>query len=337
VTLRTPAPGPVLVLRALGLGDALAAVPALRGLRRLLPGRPLLLAASGPPARLLQDCGVVDAVVPTAGLDGDPPGAGLGPHVAINLHGRGPLSHRLLLAGRPDELLAYASPEAGIEGPAWDPTEHEVRRWCRLVNSAASARGRRRVCRPADLRLQLPASWGRPAVPGEGRYVVVHPGAAAPARRWPARRWARLARELERAGVPVVLTGGPDERALVRGVASAAGLPPERCTAGDLSLPELSALVAGAALLVCGDTGVAHLGTAVGTPSVIVFGPVPPTRWGPLADRERHTVIWHGAGLGEGDGEADRCDPVLLRVRVDEVLAAALARLDLVAAGTARS
>ena len=59
-------PGPVLVLRALGLGDALAAVPALRGLRRLLPGRPLLLAAPGPPAALLRDCGVVDAVVPTA-------------------------------------------------------------------------------------------------------------------------------------------------------------------------------------------------------------------------------------------------------------------------------
>ena len=328
---------PVLVLRALGLGDALAAVPALRGLRRLLPGRPLLLAASGPPAGLLQDCGVVDAVVPTAGLDDAPPGAGLGPHLAVNLHGRGPLSHRLLLAGRPDELLAYASPEAGIDGPAWDPAEHEVRRWCRLVDAAATTRGRRRVCRTADLRLQLPASWGRPAVPGEGRYAVVHPGAAAPARRWPARRWARLAREIERTGVPVVLTGGPDERALVRGVASAAGLPPERCTAGDLSLPELSALVAGASLLASGDTGIAHLGTALGTPSVIVFGPVPPTRWGPLADRDRHTVIWHGAGLGEGDGNADRCDPVLLRVGVDEVLTAALARLDLVPAGTAGS
>jgi len=109
----------VLVLRALGLGDALAAVPALRGLRRLLPGRPLLLAASGPPARLLQDCGVVDAVVPTTGLDDAPPGAGLGPHVAVNLHGSGPSSHRLLLAGRPDELIAYGCPQARVDGPAW--------------------------------------------------------------------------------------------------------------------------------------------------------------------------------------------------------------------------
>src|SRR5206468_4306452 len=82
----------------------------------------------GPPARLLQDCGVIDAVVPTTGLDGVPPGAGLGPHVAVNLHGRGPTSHRLLLAGGPDELIGYASPQAGVDGPAWNPTEHEVRR-----------------------------------------------------------------------------------------------------------------------------------------------------------------------------------------------------------------
>ena len=331
---QTP-PGPVLVLRALGLGDALTAVPALRGLRRLFPGRPLLLAASGPPATLLRDCGIVDAVVPTRGLDGPPPGAGLGPHVAVNLHGRGPQSHRLLLAGGPIELLAYASAAAGVDGPAWQEAEHEVRRWCRLVDAAAVAWGRRRVCRPADLRLRLPPSGPgeTAAVPG-GRHVVVHAGASSGARRWPARRWVRLVRDLERSGECVVLTGGPDERALVRGIADAAGLPPDRCTAGRLTLPQLAELVAGAALLVCGDTGVAHLATALGTPSVLLFGPVPPSRWAPLADPERHTVLWHGAGLGEGNGNADRPDPALLRLRADEVLTAALTRLERVPAGT---
>jgi ADP-heptose:LPS heptosyltransferase len=331
------------VLRALGLGDALTAVPALRGLRRLFPGRPLLLAASGPPAALLRDCGVVDAVVPTPGLEGAPPGQGLGPHLAVNLHGRGPQSHRLLLAGNPAELLAHASAEAGVDGPGWDETEHEGRRWCRLVDAAAVARGRRRVCRPADLRLQLPPSaasltaspTGVPAGGPGARYVVVHAGASTAARRWPARRWVRLVRELERSGAPVVLTGGPDERALVRGIADAAGLPASRCTAGRLTLPQLAGLVSGATLLVCGDTGVAHLATALGTPSVLLFGPVPPSRWAPLADPDRHTVLWHGAGLGEGDGNADRPDPALLRVRVDEVITAAMTRLERVAAGTA--
>ena len=188
-----------------------------------------------------------------------------------------------------------------------------MRRWCRLVDDAASARSESGApgvpprptcacsCRRPGTRTAVAGEGSvRRRAPGRGRAL---PGAGRPGagRGWraswsaPASRWCS----------PAVPTSAPSSG----GVASAAGLPPERCTAGELTLPELSALVAGAALLVCGDTGVAHLGTALGTPSVIVFGPVPPTRWGPLADPERHTVIWHGAGLGEGDGNADRCDP----------------------------
>jgi ADP-heptose:LPS heptosyltransferase len=331
---------PVLVLRALGLGDALTAVPALRGLRRLFPRRRLLLAAAGEAPELLRACGVVDDVVLTRDLSGPPPGAGLGPHIAVNLHGRGPHSHRLLAAAGPRRIVAYPCPPFVPDGPRWDDGEHEVRRWTRLVDEAAARRGRRPVCRADDLRLALPASVSAGAVGGrgglpDGPYAVLHPGASSGARRWPARRWARLAGELERCGIPVVLTGGPGERALAAGVASAAGIPPSRSTAGDLSLPALAALVAGAALLVCGDTGVAHLGTALGTPSVLLFGPVPPSRWGPLADPALHTVLWHGAGLGEGDPHADRCDPALLRITVDEVLEAARRRLEPAAAGTA--
>jgi ADP-heptose:LPS heptosyltransferase len=323
---------PVLVLRALGLGDALTAVPALRGLRRAFPGRRLLLAAAGEPGELLRACGVVDAVVPTRGLYGPPPGARLGPHIAVNLHGRGPQSHRLLAAAGPRRIVAYACPEAGVDGPRWDEAEHEVLRWARLVDVAGDRRGVPAACRPDDLRLDVP---GALSSRGRRRYAVLHPGASSAARRWPARRWVRLAAGLERRGVPVVLTGGPDERALVAGVAATAGLPSSRCTAGELTLHGLAELVAGAALLVCGDTGVAHLATALGTPSVLLFGPVPPSRWGPLVDPELHTVLWHGNALGEGDPHADRCDPALLRITVDEALAAAVDRLEQVALGTA--
>jgi ADP-heptose:LPS heptosyltransferase len=117
-------------------------------------------------------------------------------------------------------------------------------------------------------------------------------------------------------------------------VAAAAGLPASRSTAGDLTLPQLATALRGAALLVCGDTGVAHLGTAMATPSVLLFGPVPPSRWGPLGDRDRHTVLWHGE-FGEGDPHASRCDPALLRIGVDEVLGAVRRRLEPLPAGTA--
>lgn len=335
------ADAPVLALRALGLGDALTAVPALRGLRRLHPRRRLLLAAAGPPAQLLLACGVVDGLVPTTGLGGPPPGAGLGPpHLAVNLHGRGPQSHRLLLAGRPAELLAYPCPPLTRSGPGWHEGEHEVLRWCRLVDDAALRAGAGRVCRPDDLRLELPDAETPHPVAGAAAYAVLHPGASSGARRWPPRRWARLAARLEASGLPVVLTGGPDERAAVRRVVTAAGLPPDRCTAGELDLPALAALVAGAALLVCGDTGVAHLGTALGTPSVLLFGPVPPSRWGPLADPERHIVLWRpvfGHAVGDQAGRAERCDPGLLRIGVDDVLQAALLRLEPALVGTTRT
>jgi ADP-heptose:LPS heptosyltransferase len=111
---------------------------------------------------------------------------------------------------------------------------------------------------------------------------------------------------------------------LARSVARAAGLSAADVHAGRTDLAELAALVAGAALVVCGDTGVAHLATAYRTPSVLLFGPVSPARWGPLAGP--HTVLWKGDGNGDPHGAVP--DPALLALTVAEVLAAATARLD---------
>lgn len=316
--------GAVLALRALGLGDALTAVPALRGLRRRFPHRPLLLAAAGPPAGLLHALGVVDGVVPTNGLDAPPPGTGLGPHLAVNLHGRGPESHRLLLAGEPAGILAFACPGAGVAGPDWTgdrgADEHEVLRWCRLVATlgpaAQAAADDLRLVPPAD----APSAGTPPAAAGA---VVVHPGAASGSRRWPASRFAAVARELA-GSRDVVVTGSGGEARLVRRIVRSAGLPPTSDLAGRLDLPQLARLLAGAGLLVCGDTGVAHLATALGTPSVLLFGPTPPARWGPLVDPGRHVVLWRPSpGDAPGDPHGERPDRALLRIGVPDVLAAA--------------
>jgi ADP-heptose:LPS heptosyltransferase len=111
-------------------------------------------------------------------------------------------------------------------------------------------------------------------------------------------------------GHRVVVTGGPSERDLAAAVGADALAP---------DLLGLAALVADAALLVCGDTGVAHLATAYRTPSVLLFGPVPPAEWGPRAGP--HTVLRKGGGRGDPHGS--RPDPALLAITVDEVLAAA--------------
>ena len=119
------------MLRALKLGDLLAAVPALRGLARAFPDHRRVLAAPGWLAPLALHTATVDEVVDTAPLA--PLSDALhGADVAVNLHGRGPESTATLAATSPGRLVAF-----GLPGLAeWDEEEHERHRWCRLLGSA---------------------------------------------------------------------------------------------------------------------------------------------------------------------------------------------------------
>jgi ADP-heptose:LPS heptosyltransferase len=117
-----------------------------------------------------------------------------------------------------------------------------------------------------------------PAVAHEPGYVVLHPGASVPARAWPAHRCAEAVEALTDAGHRVLVTGGPGERALTAAVAGTRGVD----LGGVLSLAELAAVLDGAAAVVVGNTGPAHLAAAVGTPVVSLFSPVvPAARWAP--------------------------------------------------------
>ncbi|MGY1635553.1 glycosyltransferase family 9 protein [Geodermatophilus sp. SYSU D00742] len=118
-----------------------------------------------------------------------------------------------------------------------------------------------------------------PAAHGAGgRYVVLHPGASVPARAWPAHRCAEAVEALSAAGYRVLVTGGPGERELTAFVAGARGVD----LGGGTSLAEMAALLDGAAAVVVGNTGPAHLAAAVGTPVVSLFSPVVPSvRWAP--------------------------------------------------------
>ncbi|MFF3256275.1 glycosyltransferase family 9 protein [Actinacidiphila glaucinigra] len=311
----------VLVLRALGLGDLLTAVPALRGLRRALPGHELVFAA---PARLAGACaatGTVDRLLPTTAPGREVPASlpwrGPPPRLAVDLHGNGPPSHLLLLNLRPERLLAYAHPATpAVAGPAWHEDEHERTRWCRLLTWYGL---------PADpLDLALPRPRTPSPAPGA---VVVHPGADAPARCWPAERFAAVAGRLRRTGHRVVITAGTGEAELARQVAHRAGLSAGDVLGGTADVPfaRLAALIVHARCVIVGDTGLAHLASAFGTPSVVLFGPVSPRLWGP-PDVPCHRVLWHGDHHGAarpGDAHGPRPDRRLLDITVDEVLHAA--------------
>ncbi|MDT5038113.1 MAG: hypothetical protein QOE03_3298 [Micromonosporaceae bacterium] len=301
----------ILVLRALGVGDLATAVPALRALRARFPGQELMLAAPRWLMPLVDLTGTVDRLVAVDDL-GARRWCGPAPTLAVNLHGRGPQSHRLLAASRPDRLIAYANPAAGhADGPQWNPAEHEVDRWCRLLGWHGIPADR------DDLDLAVPPA------PTMGGVTVVHPGAKSPVRRWPAPRFADVARTLAAAGHHVVITGSAAEYGLAAHVAQAAGLSPAAVLAGRTGLRELAAIVAHARLVVSGDTGIAHLATAYRTPSVVLCGPVPPRLWGPPPHRLYHRAIWHGRRADPGDDPGPDPHPALLEITVEEVVTAA--------------
>ena len=315
---RTPT---VLVLRALGLGDLLAAVPALRALARAYPAHRRLLAAPAWLRPVADWTGAVDEVVAAAPLEPLPNDVSH-PTLAVNLHGAGPQSHRILAALRPHRLLAFRCDEAHVDhdGPAWHADEHERRRWCRLLHAdgvEADADDLRLV--PPDVELPGDAAGA----------TLVHPGAARAAVRWPATAFAAVARAEMRSGRRVFVTGSAQERALALEVADRAGLGPDAVLAGRTDLPQLAALVAGAGRLVSSDTGAAHLAFAFATPSVTVYGPVSPSRWGPTDDGP-HRVVWSGH---VGDPHGPGVDPHLAQLPVRRVLDA-LASLDDTAATT---
>ena len=311
----------LLALRALGLGDFLTAVPAYRALAAAFPGHERVLAAPAAFAPLERLLGCFHRVVDARPLAPLPEPAAA-PDVAVNLHGSGPESHRILLALRPRRLIGFAHPDVpeSLAGPRWVQGEHEVHRWCRLLRFHGIAAD------PQQLSIERP-----PAPPLPSGYTLLHPGAASEARCWPVERWAAVARAESRAGRRVVLTGDTSEQARVDAVADLAGAPAPLRLAGTQDLAGLAALIGGARLVVCGDTGVAHLATALRRPSVLLFGPTAPAAWGPCIDPTLHRVLWKG---GTGDPHGAVPDPALLQIGVDEVLAA-IADLDRAAGGTA--
>jgi ADP-heptose:LPS heptosyltransferase len=145
------------------------------------------------------------------------------------------------------------------------------------------------------LRVRLSRPARAPEV-GPGPYVAVHPGASVPARAWSPARHAALVDALVAAGRRVVVTGDASERPLT---ARVAGQHPEDRPVVDLGgrvdLAGLAGVLAGADVVVVGNTGPAHLAAAVGTPVVSLFSPVvPAARWRP----------WGVAQVLLGDQEA---------------------------------
>lgn len=115
-----------------------------------------------------------------------------------------------------------------------------------------------------------------------GACVVIHPGSASRVKTWPPERYADLATRLAtECDIPAVLVGVRSEKAISRRIADLAKARDSITDrTGTLSLKETAALIQNAQLFVGSDSGLAHLATALGTPTVVLFGPSDSDKWG---------------------------------------------------------
>ncbi len=306
-----PTPERIAVLRALQLGDMLCAVPALRALRRAFPRTQITLVGL-PWARefAARFAHLVDAFIEFPGYPGLPERAvdlaGLPRFfaaaqaarfdVALQMHGSGVITNPVLVGMGARINAGFHAEGQWCPDPhrffPWPDTGHEIERCLALIAYLGVPLAGKGLEFPLDDR-DVDAASALMAAHGlrPGEYVCLHPGSQLASRRWPPQSFGAVAAQLAALDLRVVLTGSASERAITRAVAAAAG-----CEVADLagatSLGAVAAVIAGARLLVCNDTGVSHIAAALGVPSVVVCCGADPERWAPL-DARRHRVVFH--------------------------------------------
>jgi ADP-heptose:LPS heptosyltransferase len=303
-------PRRVAVFRALHLGDVLCVVPALRALSNAWPHAEFTLIGLPWAQDLAARFGYIDDFLAFPGAVGlserEPDGAALPSFfsearrrrfdVAFQMQGSGEKANAIVAALGARRVVGFhPSREVHTERQillSWQARENEVSRYLRLVSAAG--------VNPVGEHLEFPihpyerdelaAASGGGAL-SQRQYVCVNPGARWLSRRWAVERFAAVADELATLGYAIVLTGSSDEvplaHVLERHLSHAA-----LNLAGRLSLGAYAALLEGARLVVCNDTGTAQIAAAVKTPSVVVCSGLDPVRR-QMRDAARHAVLWH--------------------------------------------
>jgi ADP-heptose:LPS heptosyltransferase len=289
----------ILAVRLDALGDVLMTTPALRAIRSSARQAELTLLTSTAGAAAARHVPELDEVIvhdpawmPSArqapdvdlGLVARLRNGGFDGAIVFTVHTQSPLPVAVLLrlAGV-ERVLAHCRENPYGLVSDWVPepepgeaTRHEVRRQLDLVGRVGFTTDDERLSfrvPPGAMRRLRDEVLPRLGIrPGDGRaWAVVHPGASAPSRRYPAASFAaacgRLAREH---GIEILFTGSAEEVELVESIRASIDAP-SMSLAGELSLGELAALLAVAPLLIANNTGPVHLAAALGTPVVDLY------------------------------------------------------------------
>ncbi|MEW6707247.1 MAG: glycosyltransferase family 9 protein [Pseudomonadota bacterium] len=309
----------VLAVRMDNLGDLLMTTPALAAIKQSLPGAELTLLTSPSGAALAPHLPMVDRVIAHAASwvrQAQPATALEEFMLAQALAEQGfdaaviftvctqsalPAAMLLRLAGVPLRAAhCRENPYALLSDWLPDPdtdflhARHEVRRQLELVGALGWHTDDERLrfaLREADGE-SLAAKLRLAGLPPGARWIVVHPGATAASRRYPPERFGIAADAVAQdSGCSIVFSGSADEQPLIA-QAQARMRKPSVSLAGALSVGELAALIAGAAVLISNNSGPVHLAAALGTPVVDLYALTNPqhTPWAVPARVLNHDV-----------------------------------------------
>jgi ADP-heptose:LPS heptosyltransferase len=298
----------IAVFRAMHLGEMLCAVPALRALRKALPAAHVTLIGLPWAASFAKRfSGYIDAHAAFPGFPGLPGQSVDLPRIpafiaamqaqrfdgVLQVHGSGGLSNPLVRTFGATRNAGFYRQGEYCPDPLrfmpWDEHSHDILRLARLMAFLGVPPDSHELEFPVTEADRLALQAVLPAPPPAGSYVCIHPGARLPAQRWPAQEFGKIADHLQAAGLQVVLVGSAQEAPLAAMVRRHMRLPALNL-AGKLGLGAFAALLAQARLVVCNDTGIAHIAAALQIPSVALCCGNGLRRWAPL-DRQRHRSV----------------------------------------------
>jgi heptosyltransferase-3 len=323
----------ILIAKHCGLRGALALTPALRAIREKHPGARVTVVAPSAALPMLEGCPGVDVVFPLALSPG--PGSSLSllahlrrqafdhafaltPHGQVRRLAAFSAARRRWTLGRPGLYQPFFHGWGEPAGP--DP--HEAARDHAIISQALGLTPVPGDCWFASSRMQEHGLLLEP-----GRFAVIHPVSADPARMLGAHLWSVVARSLLDSGAVdrIVVSCGSDatERVYAEAVCGAVGAAASS-TAGRLRLPQLARLLADARIFLGVDTPVLQLAAAVRCPVVGVYGPSDYARarpWGSVSRSVRvDTTPYEGEPAAEW---RERIGRAYGRVRADQITRAA--------------
>jgi heptosyltransferase II len=305
-----PAPRRILIKAVNWLGDIVMSLPAMRAVRRAFPDAHLAILIKKDLASFFDGANWIDEVIPYAVASGfgglndrrKIVGAIRSRHfdLAVLMPNSFESALWVTAAGIP-RRAGYAVDARGAmlthkAAPPRDALEgHQVLYWLAMVRETLGIEGDAGDLgiSPNSVPLAAMRNWTethrrRPHAP----LIAIAPAAAyGPAKEWPAAKFAALIDALsERLGAECVLVGAPSERAKCEEVASLSSTG-AIVSAGRTSIGELIALLSISSAFVGNDSGCMHVASALGIPTVAIFGSTNPIRTGPPKTNGR--VIWH--------------------------------------------